>query len=69
MSQAQKTFEVYTQIGILTDCVSMSTRYDVKANLWIVSGKFQNKNGIKIGQVAKFDLVDDALEFMQIAGF
>lgn len=69
MSTAAKTLEVYNQLGILKDCKSLSVRFNRDKGMWEVNAKFQNANGIRIGKVAEFEQVVDAIDFRVLAGF
>lgn len=66
---AAQTLEIYNQLGILKDCKNLSVRFNQDKKMWEVNGKFQNANGIKVGKVAEFEKVEDAIDFQVLAGF
>lgn len=66
---AQNTFAVYKQLGVLDGCKSMGSNYCRFRKVWVVTAKFQDAKGIRISEVAKFDAVEDAVDFKALAGF
>jgi hypothetical protein len=63
MTSAQKTFDLYRQLGILNNCKSLAISRDNSKNRWEVWGHFQSNEGRKNARVAMFDDVTDAVDF------
>lgn len=68
MTGAQSTYEVYAQLGVLNGCKSLATRFDRNRGTWVITGKFQDENGIRFGKVAEFDNDEDAIDFVALTG-
>lgn len=64
---AAKTLEVYRTLGVLENCVKLGSRMNHTKGVWEVNGLFRDANGYRNGIVARFDRVEDAVEFERLA--
>ncbi len=68
-TNALNTINAYKQLGILDGCKSVGSSFCRFRKVWVVTAKFQDAGGIRISEVARFDEVDDAVDFVALAGF
>jgi len=67
MSNAKKTFDLFSVMGVFAGLQTTSLRF--ANSRWQVWGSFQDNTGRRVGILAEFDSADDAVDFQVLCDF